>query len=300
MRKILLLLAAALACGAPAAHAATTFAAELPFRDCDGLICLEVRLDGAPRTLMLDTGNAHSTLIADVARQLSWTLEPAQRGGAAVQGIYLGGEHKVALGNVQAPTQFYVFERAMLGEYQPPVDGSLTYDFFKDRVLEIDYAHRRVRVSNILTTPVGERAPESGSLKLITFGGQGPPVVVGSPFSVNGKSVRAQIDTVFTGTMLIYDAALDKLGLRKEGDTTLFKYTDGGVNLLAGRSDSIGFGGRGLLGGAHTLYFVGEGKNPVHQPDGLFDATVGNALFAHSVVTLDFHAMTIEVRTAAE
>jgi hypothetical protein len=39
-----------------------------------------------------------------------------------------------------------------------------------------------------------------------------------------------------------------------------------------------------------------EGKNPVHQPDGLFDATVGNALFARSVVTLDFHAMKINVQ----
>ena len=300
MRKIPLLLATALAMGAPAAHAATTFAAELPFRDCDGLICAEVLLDGAPRTLMLDTGNAHSTLIADVAKQLGWTLQPAQRNGSEVQGIYLGGEHKVALGNVQGPEAFYVFDRAMLGEYQPPVDGSLTYGFFKDRVLEIDYPHHKLRVSNVITTPVGEKPPEAGSLKLITFGTQGPPVVVGSSFSVNGKPVRAQIDTVFTGTLLIYDAALDKLGLHKEGDPVLFKYTDGGVNLIAGRSDSIGFGGRGMLGGAHTLYFVGEGKNAVHQPDNLFDATVGNALFAHSVVTLDFHAMTIEVRTAAE
>jgi hypothetical protein len=115
---------------------------------------------------------------------------------------------------------------------------------------------------------------------------------------LNGKNVRAQIDTVFTGTMLIYDSALDMLGLGKEGAPELFRYTDGGVNLLAGRSDSIGFAGHGLVGGAKTLYFVGDGKNPVHQPDGLFEATVGNALFANCVVTLDLHAMTIDVRTA--
>jgi len=30
----------------------------------------------------------------------------------------------------------------------------------------------------------------------------------------------------------------------------------------------------------------------------MFEATVGNALFAHCVVTLDFHAMTLDVRTA--
>jgi hypothetical protein len=30
----------------------------------------------------------------------------------------------------------------------------------------------------------------------------------------------------------------------------------------------------------------------------LFEATVGNALFAHSIVTLDFHSMTIDVKPA--
>ena len=297
----LLAVAFAVASVARAADA-PTFAADVPFRNCDGLICIDVSLDGAPpRALMLDTGNAHSTLIADAAKELNWTLQPAQRNGETVSGIWLGGDHRVALGGEQASATFYVFDRALLGAYQPPVDGSLTYDFFKDRVLEIDYPHRRVRFSRPIATPAPTEKPEgAGSLKLIPFGEHGPPVVVGSPFTVNGKNVRAQIDTVFTGTMLIYDSALDSLGLHKEGSPELFRYTDGGVNLRAGRSDSIGFGKRGLLGGAGTLYFVGEGANPVHQPDGMFEATVGNALFAHSVVTLDFHAMTIDVRTAAE
>jgi hypothetical protein len=285
----------------PIASAATApFAADLAFRNCDGLICIDAGLDGAQRTLMLDTGNAHSTLIADVAKELNWTLDPVQRNGSPVPGIWLGGEHRVTLAGVQAPTTFYVFDRALLGEYKPPVDGSLTYDFFKDRVLEIDYPHRRVRISNVITTPPAEKSPASGSLKLIPFGEHGPPVVVASPFTVNGKTVHAQIDTVFTGTMLIYDNALDMLGLHKEGTPELIRYTDGGVNMLAAHANSIGFGKRALLGGSPTLYFVGAGKNPVHQPDGMFEATVGNALFANSVVTLDFHAMTIDVRSAAE
>ena len=137
-----------------------------------------------------------------------------------------------------------------------------------------------------------------GSLKLIPFGDSGPPVVVASQLTVDGKNVRARIDTVFTGTLLVYDSALGLLGLAKGGAPELFRYTDGGVNLLAGTSASIGFGKRALAGGPKTLYFVGEGENPVHQPDGLFEATAGNALFAESVVTLDFHAMTIDVRPA--
>lgn len=291
---------AALSLPVSALAAAPAFIADVAFKPCEGLICIDASLDGAPlRTLMLDIGNAHSTLIADVARELQWTLQPAERGGHAVGGIFVAGEHRVGLGGIAAPEPFYVFERAMLGIYPPPVDGSLSYDFFKDRVLQIDYPHHRIRFTNpIATPPPAGKAEGTGSLRLITFGERGPPVVVGSPFTVNGKSVRAQIDTVFTGTLLIYDSALDTLGLSKEGAPELFKYTDGGIELLAGRSDSIGFGKRGLVGGAHTLYYVGAGKHPVHQPEGMFDATVGNALFAHSVVTLDFHAMTLDVTTA--
>lgn len=294
--RIVLCGVAGLAAFASTARAAVPYAAEIPFEPCDGLICMKVSLDGAPpRTLMLDTGNAHSTLITDVAKELSWTLQPAQRNGSPVDGIFLAGEHKVALGAASGTETFYVFDRKLLGEYPPPVDGSITYDFFKDRVLEIDYPKHVLRISNVISTPVPERkGSTAGSLKLVAFGEHGPPVIVASPFMLGGKIVHAQVDTVFTGTMLVYDASLGMLGLEKSGASTLFKYTDGGVDLLAGHIGEIRFG-KHALAGMNTLYFVGAGKNPVHQPDNLFDATVGNALFANSVVTLDFHAMTIDV-----
>jgi hypothetical protein len=283
-------------------HAADApkFVVDVPFKSCEGLVCVDVSLDGArPRALMIDTGNAHSTLLADAARDLGWTLADTARGGKTVPGLWLGGEHRVGLGDDLSSATFFVFERALLGQYVPPVDGSLAYEFFRDRVLEIDYAKHRVRYTKPIATPVPETRPEGqGSLKLITFGDNGPPVVVASQFTVNGKNVRAQIDTVFTGTLLVYDDALGALGLHKEGAPELFRYTDGGVNLLAGRADSVGFGKRSLASGAKSLYFVGEGPNPVHQPNGLFETTAGNALFAHSIVTLDFHAMTIDVRNS--
>jgi hypothetical protein len=51
---------------------------------------------------------------------------------------------------------------------------------------------------------------------------------------------------------------------------------------------------RGLaLGGAKPqVYVPTEG---VHEPDGLFDATVGLAAFEGKVVTLNFHDKTISV-----
>lgn len=295
MRFPFALLAGALSVSAAAKDAASPFAAELPFRDCDGLICIDVALDGGkPRTLMLDTGNASSTLLSEVARELNWKLDPAMRGSEPVPGIFRGGEHRVALGALQSKADFFVFDRALLGEHRPPVDGSIAYDFFKDRVLEIDYPRHRLRISNVLTA-AAERGDGAGSLKMIGFGERGPATPVASGFTLDGKPLRARIDTVFTGTLLVYDGALARLGLAKSGKPEFFAYTDAGVNLLAAPAPKIAFDGRALT--PKSLYFPTDGGG-LRQPDGLFDATAGNALFARSVVTLDFHAMTMKVKPA--
>ena len=190
----------------------------------------------------------------------------------------------------------------MLGKYQPPVDGSLTYDFFKDRVLEIDYPHHRIRFSR------ADR--DAGAARKARRRGIAPADHVRRARSAGRRRLavhrqrqeraRADRHCFHRDDADLRQRARYARACARTARPELFRYTDGGVNLLAGRSDSIGFGKHGLLGGAHTLYFVGEGANPVHQPDGMFEATVGNALFANSIVTLDFHAMTIEVRTAAE
>lgn len=278
---------------------AAPFAADLPFRDCNGVICIDVALDGAPpHTLLLDTGNTHSTLVTEVARSLGWTLSPYQRNGKSLEGVYESGAHRAALGGVAGAENFLVVDRARLGDEFPPVDGSIAYGFFKDRILEIDYPHHRLRISNVLTASAPAPARNEADLALITFGEHGPPIVVGAGFRVNGKPLRAQIDTAYTGSLLVYDSALGALGLTKQGNPEYFPYTDGGVNMLAAPAQSIGFGTQ-VIATHPTMYFVGEGKNPVHQPDGLFEATVGNALFAHSVLTLDFHAMKIGVKPSA-
>lgn len=274
------------------------FAAELPFRDCNGLICFQARIDGgAPRTLVLDTGDVASAMLAGPAKAQGWQPKPVLQAGKPVPGILDGGRHRVSLGGTQLDVHFAVYGPKAFGPHALPGDGALAYTAFKDRVLQIDYPHHRLRISAPVTA-VAATDPAAGTLERVTFGHRGPPIVVGAPFTVDGHAVHAQIDTMFTGTMLVYDAALDRLGLHRHGTPTRFDFTDGGVEMLAAPARSLGFGQHPLLGAGATMYFAGSGKPPVHQPDGLFEATVGNALFVHSVVTMDFHAMTLDVRPA--
>lgn len=54
-----------------------------------------------------------------------------------------------------------------------------------------------------------------------------------------------------------------------------------------------GFEGTPLITSGAVVYFPTPG---VHEPDALFDATVGLDLLRDTVLTLDFHDMTISVR----
>jgi hypothetical protein len=272
-------------------------AIKLDFTACGGMVCIPVTLaDGRSHVLLLDTGNVNSWLLADTARTLGLKLEPVEQDGKVVSGIFRLGAQTVSLQGTAVSGKFLALGRDQAGELPAEVEGALAYTLFKEKVLQINYPHRTVRVLDAQP----QSAPPSGSeLKLITFGKAGPPIVVGTGFSLDGRAVSAQIDTCYTGTVLVYDkaiAGLDLDGAAAHGQVKYFPYTDGGVNMNEATAGSVAFGSYVLARRPARVYFSAPGRNPVHQPEGLFEATVGNALFARSVVTLDFHSMKIYVQ----
>ena len=287
----LLLVAAAAA--APV-HASPTLH-EFAFTSCEGLICFPVRLpDGSARTFVLDTGNVHSALAADTAAAAGLATHPAHgRNGQPIPGISETDVIPLHLGDIGLDAKLLVFDRKDMGPMPHPFDGTLAFTDLKDRVIEIDFPHHRLRISDPENGPLQLR---KGALKAITFGQHGPPILTGGPFTIDGKTVQAQIDTCFTGSMVVYDAALSALGLgtvaQQAAQARTFPYTDGGVSMREAAARSIGFAGRALPIPSPRVYFPTPG---VHQPDGLFEATVGTELFSGSVLTLDLHSMTFDV-----
>jgi hypothetical protein len=168
-----------------------------------------------------------------------------------------------------------------------PGDGALTFGSFKNRMVQLDFRNHVMRISEPLTAP--QTVPEgSASLETKHFGNYGPATIVTSGFSVNGQPIQSQIDTLFTGTIVIYPESVKKLDLVKQSKSRQkedFPFW-GGVKLVRGDADSESFGKLQILQNA-PLYFTTQDA-ATHTPEGQFDATVGIGLLNGTAVTFDF------------
>jgi hypothetical protein len=267
------------------------FVAEVPLLNCDATPCIEARIGGGKSVRMvIDTGDVDTILDTKAAEAAG--IKPA---GPAAEGMPAGSyPAKIAALQIGELTLKDVdvtardFTDWIAKNQMPHVAGTLAYTAFKDRILQLDFAAHQLRISDVLTGPV-DCEKICAKYSLIAFGKQGPPIVVAEGFEINGKSVTAQIDTMYTGALLVYNASIDKLGLHEAAKTTAtrqFAYTDGGVTMKVAPAKCESFRGVPLGDGKPKVYFPTPG---VHEPDGMFDATVGLELFVGAIVTLDLH-----------
>ena len=283
---------------APAASAngpdaTTNWAADVPMLDCDGAPCVDAQFGQGPTgTAVIDSGDVAS--LVDVTDENAVGFDGKEKAGPydlAHPDVTVGG---VVLKSVPA-IAYKLKDNIAKGE-MPHSRFLLAYPAFKDRIVQLDFIHHRVRISDVVTAP----APCNGacaSLHTPTFGKAGPPIIVADGFSLNGRPITVQVDTVYTGNLLIYSASIAKLGLATAANATSveeFAFTDGGVKMRKSAARWIAFDGKSIARDA-PLYFPTQG---VHEPDGMFDGTVGLVLMRDKIVTFDFHDKTISLETA--
>jgi Aspartyl protease len=273
------------------------FAEEVPLLDCDGTPCIEARIgDGKILKMGIDTGNVDSVVDTAVAEAAG--LKPtAELPAGAPTGMFRTTIGEVSVGAVKlsnVPALSMALGEMISSKQIPRVDGTLAYTAFKDRILQFDFVAHKLRISDVLTSP-SACSGACDKISLITFGNDGPPIVVADGFEINGKRVTAQVDTMYTGSLLVYTKSIEKLGFTEAAKTTKtrdFPLTDGGVKMKEAPSQKESFHGKALGVADTAVYFP---TPDVHEPDGLFDATVGLQLFYGARLTLNFHDMTISV-----
>ncbi len=286
-----------------ASYNGVKFLTEVPLLDCKGTPCIEARInDGAPLKFVIDTGNVDSVLDMKVMKSADLQpLHPPKPGGAPIEMVptHIPALHIGSMTLSQVTAAGMDLTEMVAQNQMPDVAGTLAYPAFKDRIIQLDFVANKFRVSDVLTAPV-KCTGRCDTLSLITFGNEGPPIVVADGFSINTQKVTAQIDTMYTGSMLIYTASIDKLslnGANSTTDTRMFPLTDGGAGMRVADASEEGFQGLVLAKEGAKVYFPTEA---VHEPDALFDATVGLELFRDSILTLDFHDMTLSLDKPAK
>lgn len=271
---------------------------EAPLLDCSGLPCVDLATgSGKTLRLLIDTGEANSYLDIKVAQALGLELQPLKGSDgqviSEVQQTVVPGAHFGDLPMGDFP--FMVLDTTPQADkpgekvQRLPGDGALTYGAFQNRLLQIDYASHVLRISEPLSD--AQPCPRACSgLVIKHFGGFGPATLTADGFAVNGQPVDVQIDTLFTGTMLIYPGSVEKLGLKKESKAKhkeMFPYTQGGLKLARFDGATESFRDLQLLQNA-PLYFA---TSDDHLPAVQFDATIGSGLLSHATVTFDFKSM---------
>jgi hypothetical protein len=288
-----LLIASCFALAASAAFAQSPALSGGPMLECSGLPCVDiVTAEGKHLRMLVDTGNVNSVLDAAVAKDLGLTTTPINGSdGKPVTGYARAELNGVILGDAQLGNiKVLVTDLAtyVKKDRLPASDGTLAYTAFKNRILQLDYRKKTVRLSEVLTKDVP--CPVfCGDVTYPTFGKEGPPIVVATGFKINERLLTVQIDTLFSGTMLVYPTSVEKLGLNRQSASSkkeFFRYTDDGVDMIEADAQTEAFGSQ-ILGQKVPVFFA---TPAVHLPDGLFDGTVGHGLFQGIVLTLDLHA----------
>ncbi len=132
------------------------FATEVPLLDCDGMPCVEARIGNGPNLKMgIDTGNVDSVLDTPYAEAAGLEPTAALPAGAppgmfhtVIPSINVGSAKLANVGTLAMVLSDMVSQKQV-----PHVDGTLSYTAFKDRILQIDFVGRKVRISEVLTAP---------------------------------------------------------------------------------------------------------------------------------------------------
>jgi hypothetical protein len=269
------------------------FVADVPLVEPGGIPCVMASLEGRPESLFcLDTGNIHSSVSLKAARAAG--LKLAALPPPVPAGYFVGLVPALRIGGVAFKDLRVVVTEFGKNVAPPEVVGTLAYPLFKDRIVQFDFAKGRFRFTGAIVGPSSLPGIKAG-LSRVNFGKGGPKVLVAEGIALDGVPLTSQVDTMFTGSILVYTASRPKVGMAGASTTSAMEYfpfTDGGVSMATRTARSVTFEGIPLGHGIPKVYFPVAG---VHEPDGLFDCTIGTALLNGAILTLDLHNDTVSV-----
>jgi predicted aspartyl protease len=266
--------------------------AEVPFEFVHNQIVVAANIGGkGPFNLLIDTDTDPSAIDSATAKQLG--LDIGSRGSTAVGGgteknlIYPTRLPSVELGPVTArDVVAATIDLSKLADrIGRPIHGVLGYSFLKDRIVQIDYAHSKLRFLAESPYPRINLAPNTVNIIAFPMRREDGDVLIDSVF-VNGEKMIATLDTGSSGTFALTPEATAILGIENEG-------------LKDAPQTSIGYNGE-HQSKQGVLKSVRLGRMTIDSPQADFwlpetghdkkryQVNIGNGFFEDFLMTFDF------------
>jgi predicted aspartyl protease len=251
------------------------------------VLLVEVEIDGhGPYLAMLDTGTDPSAIDLGLARELGLKLGAGGEidgGGTGSATAYSTTLPSVRLGAVEARDVEALAGESVgeiAGVLGRPLRAVLGKSFLAGRIVEIDFPERVIRFPDSLP---GTIAPAAGR-RAVLAARYGDDLEVDG-VEIDGKSVRAILDTGSNGGAKLTPEAIARLGLEqqaatgKAGSATGYR---GSYATHEGRLRHLDLGGLALDDVAAVFWAPGTGHDG--KP---WEVNLGNAILSRFDVTID-------------
>jgi predicted aspartyl protease len=272
---------------------------EVPFTFERSSVIIPVQVNGkGPYNMLLDTGAEQSAVDLNTAKELGLKLNPIGGGKVVATGIkqntlYLTKLSQIDVGGLKAKDILAVatdFSR-ISQRVGIPVHGVVGYNFLKHRVVQFDYPKHMVRFYS--TSRIAKSQPADAASRMALsfrfYGDDKFPVI--DDVYVNGKKIKAELDTGHSGVLALTAAAIKRLGLEAEAQAAEPETSEGALGTSVNRKGKL----KTLRVGtvtveSPTVSFRADNSGLDEAP---FDGLLGNDFFKDFVVTFDYRKMIV-------
>ena len=263
---------------------------EVPFQLIHNQIVLEVKIGGkGPFTMLLDTDTDPSAIDLITARDLELAMgskaHSVSGGGTEANLTFLTRIPLVEIGSLSAKNiaAAAIDLKKLSARLGKPVHGVLGYSFLKDRIVQIDYPAGKLRFYDANPYPGIQNAPNMVNRIALGFRYDGD-VIIDNVF-INGRKMRATIDTGSSNTLCLTPEAIAILGLDEDVKNARVDTSvgyNGEYEERTGILKSVRIGRLSLESVQATFWLPGTGHDQKR-----FQVNIGNDFLKDFVVTFD-------------
>ena len=284
-------------CGRAAYSQGKPDVVEVPFTFERSSVIVAVKVNGnGSYNMLLDTGAEQSAVDLNTAKELGLKLTPIGAGKVVATGkkentLFLTKLPQIEIGSLTAKDLLAVatdFSR-ISQRIGIPVNGVIGYNFLKKRVVQFDYLKRVVRFYSV--SPFSKPPSTAGRMALPFHFYEGDKFPVIDDVYVNGKKIKAELDTGHSGVLALTAAAIKRLALEAEAQACEPETSEGALGTSVNRKCKL----KTLTVGTVTVdspsvSFRAPNSGLDEAP---FDGLLGNDFFKDFVVTFDYRSMTV-------